>query len=101
MKCVETWEMKFLLPRYGGPKTQTDCQDLSTLLVQTDEASSHYIHLPGQKTTSAASLVVHWLRFQAPSVGDPGLIPGQGTRPHMPQLRVRMRPLKILHAKQM
>ena len=33
------------------------------LIVQTDEASSHYIYLPGQKTTSAASLVVQWLRI--------------------------------------
>ena len=72
VKCVETWEMKFLLPRYGGPKTQTGCQDLSTLLVQTDEASSHYIHLPGQKTPSAASLVVQWLRIHFAVQGMPG-----------------------------
>ena len=71
VKCVETWEMKFLLPRYGGLKTQTGCQDLSTLLVQTDEASSHYIHLPGQKTTSAASLVVQWLRIHFAVQGMP------------------------------
>ena len=34
------------------------------------------------------SLVVQWLRFHAPNAGGPGLIPGQGTRSHMPQLRV-------------
>ena len=33
------------------------------------------------------SLVVQWLRLSTPSAGGPGLIPGQGTRPHMPQLR--------------
>ena len=33
------------------------------------------------------SLVVQWLRLRAPNAGDPGLIPGQGTRSHMPQLR--------------
>ena len=33
------------------------------------------------------SLVVQWLRLHAPNAGDPGLIPGQGTRSHMPQLR--------------
>ena len=31
------------------------------------------------------SLVVQWLRLHAPNAGDPGLIPGQGTRSHMPQ----------------
>ena len=33
------------------------------------------------------SLVVQWLRLSTPSAGGPGLIPGQGTRSHMPQLR--------------
>ena len=31
-------------------------------------------------------------------VRGPSLIPGQGTRSHMPQLRVCMPPLKILYA---
>ena len=44
------------------------------------------------------SQVVQGLRLQAPYAGCPGLIPGQGTRSHMPQLRVCMLPLKILHA---
>ena len=33
------------------------------------------------------SLVVQWLRLCALHAGGPGLIPGQGTRSHMPQLR--------------
>ena len=33
------------------------------------------------------SLVVKWLRLSTPNAGGPGLIPGQGTRSHMPQLR--------------
>ena len=33
------------------------------------------------------SLVVQWLRLQAPSAGCLGSIPGQGTRSHMPQLK--------------
>ena len=37
------------------------------------------------------SLVVQWLRFQAPNAGGLGLIPGQATRSHILQL-------KILHA---
>ena len=51
-----------------------------------------------EETGRGTSLVVHWLRFRAPSVVDPGCIPGQGTRSHMPQLRVHMLQLKILHA---
>ena len=33
------------------------------------------------------SLVVQWLRLCAPNAWGPDLIPGQGTRSHMPQLR--------------
>ena len=33
------------------------------------------------------SLVAQWLRLQAPNAGGLGLIPGQGTRSRMPQLR--------------
>ena len=40
------------------------------------------------------SLVVQWVRLHAPNAGGPGLIPGQGTRSHMPQLRVLMLQLK-------
>ena len=42
------------------------------------------------------SLVVQWLRFHAPNAG-PSSIPGQGTRSHMPQLRVPMPQPKIPH----
>ncbi|TEA25223.1 hypothetical protein DBR06_SOUSAS1010116, partial [Sousa chinensis] len=31
-----------------------------------------------------------WLTLHTPSAGGPGLIPGQGTRSRMPQLRARM-----------
>ena len=44
------------------------------------------------------SLVVQWLRLRAPNAGDLGSIPGQGTRSHVPQLRVHMLQLKIPHA---
>ena len=36
------------------------------------------------KPNRGTSLVVHWLRFYAPSAGGPGSIPGQGTRSHKP-----------------
>ena len=37
------------------------------------------------------------LRLWVPNAGGPGLIPGWGTRFHMPQLRILMLQLKTLH----
>ena len=34
-------------------------------------------------------LLVQWLRLQAPNAGGLGSIPSQGTRSHMPQLRLK------------
>ena len=39
---------------------------------------------------AGTNLVAQWLRLHAPSAGGLGLIPGQGTRSHTPQLRVQM-----------
>ena len=36
------------------------------------------------------SLVVQWLRLQAPNAVGQGSIPGQGTRSHMPQRRLKI-----------
>ena len=46
--------------------------------------------------TTGTSLVFQWLRLHASNARGPGSIPDQGTRSHMPQLRVRMAQLKIL-----
>ncbi|TEA39747.1 hypothetical protein DBR06_SOUSAS31510017, partial [Sousa chinensis] len=43
-------------------------------------------------------LVAQWLRLHAPNAGGPGSIPGQGTRSHMPQLRVRIPQQRSPHA---
>ena len=40
-----------------------------------------------KKTKAGISLVVQWLRLQAPNEGGQGSVPGQGTRSHVPQLR--------------
>ena len=48
--------------------------------------------------TAGTSLVVQWLRLNAPNVGGPGPIPGQGTRSCMLQLKAHMLQLKIPHA---
>ena len=42
--------------------------------------------------------MVQSLRLLSPSAGDPGSIPGQGTRSHMLQLRAHMLQLKLLCA---
>ena len=50
------------------------------------------------RTGPGISLVVQWLRLQAPNEGGLGSIPGQGNRSHRPQPRVHMLQLKILRA---
>ena len=40
------------------------------------------------------SLVVQWLRLCPPNAGGLGAIPGEGTRSHIPQLRVNMPKLR-------
>ena len=59
---------------------------------------------PAEIPTNRDSLVVQWLRLQAPKAGNLGSIPGQGIRSHMPHmtlqttLTVRIPQLKIPHA---
>ena len=47
------------------------------------------------KGKSRTSLVAQWLRLWAPTAGDPGSILGQGTRSHMPQLKIPCDATKI------
>ena len=42
--------------------------------------------------------MVQWLRLFTPNAGGPGSIPGQETRSHMSQLRVRRLHLMMSHA---
>ena len=58
------------------------------------ERVSRKEHCP-PRTCQGASLVVQWLRLQAPGAGDLGSVPGQGTRTHMPQLSIPKPQLKI------
>ena len=41
-----------------------------------------------QENRLQASLMVQWLRLGMPDAGGTGVIPGQGTRSHRPQLRI-------------
>ena len=51
-----------------------------------------------KKTHSGTSLVVQWLRLRAPNAGGLGSIPGQGTRSHMPQLKILRATTKTQHS---
>ena len=54
----------------------------------------HPIFNKAYKPLHQTSLVVQWLRLHAPNPKE-GLIPGQGSRSHMPKLRAQMLQLKI------
>ena len=40
-------------------------------------------------------MVVQWVKLPAPNSGGPSLIPGQGTRSHVPQLKILHAAMKI------
>ena len=50
------------------------------------------------KPTHGASLGVQWLRLHAPDAASPGSIPGEGTRFHMPQLKIPCVVTKTWHS---
>ena len=52
--------------------------------------SVQYIYFFFSKTKTGTSLVVQWLRLQAPNAGGPSSTPDQGTRFHILQLGVRV-----------
>ena len=43
---------------------------------------------PFKRCDLGTSPVVQWLRLHAPNEGGRGSIPGRGTGPHMPQLKI-------------
>ena len=47
------------------------------------------------KALPGTSLAVQWRRLHTPNAGSLGLIPGQGTRSHMPQLRAKHSQINI------
>ena len=49
------------------------------------------------KRIIGTALVVQWLRLHAPCAGGPHSIPGQGTRSHMPQLKISHALTKTWH----
>ena len=63
------------------------------------EHLSRGLNLLFEEGVWGTSLVVQWLRLCTPNAGALGLIPGQGTRSHMLQLRLHFPQLNIPHAK--
>ena len=64
------------------------------------DSSADVVSTSMQRLCPGTSLMVKWvrMRLRAPHARGVGSIPGQGTRSHMPHLRVCMPQLKILHA---
>ena len=65
-KARSIWELSI-------PSTQFCCKSKTALKSK--------IYLKGKKWDF---LVVQWIRLHTPNAGDPGSIPGRGTRSHMP-----------------
>ena len=56
--------------------------------LETEEFSQKVPDQEFKTLDSVTCPVVHLLRLRAPNAGGPGLIPGQRTRSHMPQLKI-------------
>ena len=86
--------LNYLHLHFSPSWSQTHLPTLVSWLIHTETErlnSRRYVIL-------GISLVVQWLRLSSPTAGGPGLIPGQGTRSHLLQLRVHILQLEILHA---
>ena len=86
--------LNYLRLHFSPSWSQTHLPTLVSWLIHTETErlnSRRYVIL-------GISLVVQWLRLSSPTAGGPGLIPGQGTRSHLLQLRVHILQLEILHA---
>ena len=64
---------------YRVTKSQTQVKQLSTY--------AFLFYIRRTKAEAETSLVAQWLSLHAFSAGGSGLIPGQGTRSHMLQLK--------------
>ena len=65
--------------------------NMADLCCCTTETGASVVAQSVKNQPAGTSLVVQWLRLLTLSAGGPGSIPAQGTRSHVP-------PLKILHA---
>ena len=70
-----------------GYKYKQQQQDESRSLPHTEQKKQFQVDYHSENESWGTSMVVQWLRLQVPHAGDPGVIPGQGTRSPMLQLR--------------
>ena len=82
-----------------GDLTRVQAQEMSSsnarALPQAQEGSCLCSHFKSKDF--GTSLMVQWLRLCTSSEGGPGLILGQGTRPHMLQLTILAQPNKLIN----
>ena len=74
--------------QYSGLENSMDCMVHGVAESQTRLSDFHFTLWAVNRGTDSKTnipdfLVVQWLRLHVPSVGGPGLIPGQGTRSRM------------------
>ena len=84
-KQTAMWKGEFLV----GVSTDALVADQAPILEGVME-KSEWGQPRNKGTDEGISLVVQWLRLHAPNVGGPDLIPGQGTRSHMPKVQIHM-----------
>ena len=109
--CFRLSPLLFLFPLHGQfyprhvfPFCLLNCFSPSWSQTHLPTLVSWLIHTGTERLISrkyvilGISLGVQWLRLSSPSAGGPGLIPGQGTRSHLLQLRIHILQLEILHA---
>ena len=89
------WDLCISIPSRNGlsPRHSHDTSSA--------QMSPYQRHLPfhQHRVSSGISLVVQWLGLNGvPNAGGPGVIPGQGIRSHMLQVRVSLSQLKSLRA---
>ena len=83
-----TWQVESLLAELPGkPKNATNYKKHISCWSFNFKSKM----MPYNFCIIQTSLVVQWLRLCAPNEGGLGLIPGQGTRSHRPQLRMWVR----------
>ena len=67
---------------------RSQCKDLGCGAGVGHEELKMYKAERGEFPVNGTSLVVQWLRLHVPSARGPCSIPDQGTRSHMPQLKI-------------
>ena len=96
--CSERSPRAHPTPRPLPPPASACLPLLEAVSVVSWASSLHTVSSSNIRILSRTSLVGQWLRLHAPNAGDPGSLPGQGTKSHSQQLKGSHVQLKTLHA---